>query len=125
MQALRPEASLYRVLLGVLGPDRLGSGFQFLRLVCPFSFPEQGGVVHKARGHVGVRRSQGLLHDRQRALVERLGLGVAALGFVERGQVVEARGHVGVRRSEGLLHDRQRALMKRLGLGVAALGFVE
>ncbi len=32
-----------------------------------------------ARGHMGVLGSEGLFHDRQRALVERFGLGVAAL----------------------------------------------
>ena len=38
--------------------------------------------------------SQGLFLDRQRALVERLGLPVTALGLVEQRQVVEARGHM-------------------------------
>ena len=41
---------------------------------------------------------QGLLSDPQRTLVERLGLGVLALGVVELRQVVEALGHVGMLR---------------------------
>ena len=69
--------------------------------------------------------AQRLLPDRQRALVERLGLGVAALRVVEYGQVVEARGDVGVVGSQRLLPDRQRALVERLGLGVAALVLVK
>ena len=68
---------------------------------------------------------EGLLEDRQRPLIERLGLGVPALGLVEQGQVVEALGHVRVLGPEGLLEDRQRPLIKRLGLGVPALGLVE
>ena len=38
-------------------------------------------------------RAQGLFPDCQRPLIERLGLGVLALGVVHRPQVVEARGH--------------------------------
>ena len=40
--------------------------------------------------------SQSLLHDRQRPIVERLGLGIVALGPVKLRQVVEARGNVGM-----------------------------
>ncbi len=69
--------------------------------------------------------SQGLFPDRQRALVERLGVRVAALGVVESRLVVEALGHIRMLGSQGLFPDRQRALVERLGLGVAALGFVE
>ena len=69
--------------------------------------------------------SQGLLLDRQRALKERLGLGVLALVPVELRQVVEARAHVGVVGPEGLLPDGQRPLVERLGLGVEALVVVK
>jgi hypothetical protein len=51
--------------------------------------------------------SQGLLPDRQRALVERLGLHVAALGLVEFRQVVEVDGNVRVFRAQGLLVNCQ------------------
>ena len=71
---------------------------------------------------VGAER---LLRDRQRALEERLGVGVAALGSVQLGQVVERDGDIGVVGAERLLADRQRALEERLGVGVAALGSVQ
>ena len=65
-------------------------------------------------------RPQGLLPDRQRPLVERLGLGVLALGAVELCQVVE-RGRqarvFGPKRFRGL----QRGLGLRHCLGVIAL----
>ena len=69
-------------------------------------------------------RPEGLLVDRQGALVEGLGGGVAALGVVQRGEVVEVRGQAGVFRPEGLLINRQGALVEGLGVGVAALGAV-
>jgi hypothetical protein len=59
--------------------------------------------------------AEGLLADRQRALVERLGLDVPALLCVERGQVVEAVGDVGMVWAECLLLDRQGTLEQRLG----------
>ena len=59
------------------------------------------------------------------ALVERLGLGVAALGLVQLGQVVERLCDIGVVGAQRLLVDRQRALIERLGLGVAALVLVQ
>ena len=58
----------------------------------------------------------------KRALVERLGLGVAALGAIQRRQVVERGADIGVVGAQRLLADGQRALVERLGLGVAALG---
>ncbi len=70
---------------------------------------------------VGMIAPQRLLTDRQRPLVERLGLGVPALVLVERRQGGEARGHTGMLRPQGFLPDRQRALIERLGLGVPAL----
>ena len=71
---------------------------------------------------VGTER---LLADRQRALVERLGLGVAALVLVQLRQIVQAVATSGMVGTERLLVDRQRALVERLGLGVAALVAVE
>ena len=71
---------------------------------------------------IGVVGAQRLLADGERALVERLGLGVAALGAVERGQVVERGADIGVVGAQRLLADGERALVERLGLGVAALG---
>ena len=59
-----------------------------------------------------------------RAFVERLGLGVAALGLVQRGQIVEADSHVRVVGPEGLLGDSQVTLVEGLGLNVTALGIV-
>ena len=58
-------------------------------------------------------------------LIERLGLGVAALGSVQVGQVVERGADVGVVGPQRLLTDREAALVERLGLGVAALGLVQ
>ena len=54
-------------------------------------------------GDVGVLGAEGLLADGEGALVERLGLGVAAVCLVEHGQVVERVGDVGVLGAEGLL----------------------
>ena len=73
-------------------------------------------------GHIGMIGAERLLLDREAALVERFGLGVAALGDVKGGQIVERQGHIGMIGAERLLADRQRALVERLGLGVAALG---
>jgi hypothetical protein len=56
--------------------------------------------------------------------VERLGLGVAALGAIELGEVVEGSADVGVVGAQRLLVDGQRALVERLGLGVATLGLI-
>ena len=69
--------------------------------------------------------AEGLFPDRQRALVERLGLRVLALVAIQRGQIAQARGHTGMVGAEGLFFDRQRALVERLGLGVLALGDIE
>ena len=66
--------------------------------------------------------TEGFLVNSQRTLIERFGLGVAALGDVKGGQIVERQGHIGMIGAERLLADRQRALVERLGLGVAALG---
>ena len=57
--------------------------------------------------------------------MERLGLGIAALMFVELGQVVQAKSNLRTVYPERFLMDRKGALVERLGLGVAALVLVE
>ena len=81
----------------------------------------EDGQVVEGVGHIGVVCAERLLLDRQRALVERLGVGVLALVCVHDGQVVEGVGHIGVVCAERLLLDRQRALVEPLGVGVLAL----
>ena len=66
-----------------------------------------------------------LLADGERALEERLGLGVGAGGLVEHGEIVERGRDVGMLGAERLLADGERALVERLGLGVGAGGLVE
>src|ERR1043166_5966012 len=66
-----------------------------------------------------------LLADRQRAPQERLLVGVAGLGVIERSEVVEARGDIGMVEAERLLGDREVALQERLSIGVAALDAIE
>ena len=66
-----------------------------------------------------------LLVDRDRTLIERLGLGIAALGIVELGKIVEGAGDIGVVGRKRLLGDRQRTLIERLGFAIAALGVIE
>jgi hypothetical protein len=48
-------------------------------------------------------RAEGLLMGGQGALVKGLGVGLAALGVVQQGEVVEALADVGMLRPEGLL----------------------
>ena len=71
---------------------------------CSGSWPQRDGPAPT--------RPQRLLVNRQRALVEKLGLHVLTLRIVERRQVVEALGHVGTMGAdiflgyfEGLLGD--------------------
>ena len=70
-------------------------------------------------------RTEGFFEDRERALVEPLGLAVAALVPVENRQIVEACGGIGVVRTECFFFDRERTLEERLGFGVAALVPIE
>ena len=65
--------------------------------------------------------TQRLLPDRQRPLVQRLGVGVTALILVEDGQIVQDCRYVGMVGAERLLLDRQRPLVQRLGLRITAL----
>ena len=53
--------------------------------------------------------AEGLLADGERALEQRLGLGVAAGVSVEQAQVVERGGEVGMLGAEGPLADGERA----------------
>ena len=70
-------------------------------------------------------RPQGFLADRQRTLVERLGLAVEPLAVVQRCQIIEAGGGTGVIRPQGFLADRQGTLVERLGLAVEPLAVVQ
>ena len=65
------------------------------------------------------------LPDRQRPLVEWLGIGVPTLGFIQVGQIVQRRRDGGVIGAERFLEDRQRLLVEWLGIGVPTLGAVE
>ena len=68
--------------------------------------------------------AQRLLADLQAALVERLGLGVLALGLVQLRQVVQAGGHVGVV-GPSACSRISRPAGERLRLGVPAQGLVQ
>jgi hypothetical protein len=73
---------------------------------------------------VGVLRTERPLGYGKGALVERLGLGVAALGMIKLAEVVEVLSDVGVVRAKRLFGYGKGALEERLGLGVAALRVV-
>ena len=64
--------------------------------------------------------AEGLPTDRQRALKERLRLGVAALIVIKLAEVIEARSNQLMFGAEGFLLDLQRTLVERLRLGVTA-----
>jgi len=70
-------------------------------------------------------RAGGLLLDRQRSLVERFGVYVPALSFMQFRQVVEAGGDRGMVRPEGLLINRKGSLVEWFSFGVAALGHMQ
>ena len=53
---------------------------------------------------------QRLLRDGEAALVQRLGLGVAALALIQRGQVVQRRADIGVVGAQRLLADGEARL---------------
>jgi hypothetical protein len=73
-------------------------------------------------GMVGAQR---LLQNRERAPIERLGLGILSLVAVKLRQVVEARSHIGMVGAQRLLPDRERAPIERLGLGILSLVVVK
>ena len=58
----------------------------------------------------------------ERALVERLGLAIAALGLIQLRQIVHACERIGMLLAEHPLAGLERALVERLGLAIAALG---
>ena len=61
----------------------------------------------------------------QRALIERLGLAIAALGLIQRRQIVHACKRIGMLLAEHPLAGLERALIERLGLAIAALGLIQ
>ena len=81
--------SLNRIFLCVLNADRFGAGLHLFRLVPTSSLPQEGGVVLKARGHLGMVWPQGFLPNRQGPFMEQFGMGIPALDAVELRQVVE------------------------------------
>ena len=65
-----------------------------------------------------------LFPQRQGRLVERFGLAVAPLRFVQAREIVEAGGDIGMGLAEELFQQRQGLLVERFGLAVAPLRFV-
>jgi hypothetical protein len=85
---------------------------------------ELSQVIERCRnGRMAV--TEHLFFDRQRSLVERLGIDVATLGIVETGQVIERCCNIRMAGTERLLPNRQRSLVEPLGVRVAALLVVE
>jgi len=70
---------------------------------------------------MGVVGTEHFLVNRERALQERLSVGIALLAAVERGEIAEAFADIGMVRAERLLVNRERALDERLCRGIAAL----
>ena len=70
---------------------------------------------------IGMIGTERFLSDRQRSLVERLGVGVATLVIVKHRQIVQRRSDIGMIGTERFLSDRQRPLEERLGVGIATL----
>lgn len=70
-------------------------------------------------------RRERLFEDRERPLIERLGLPGSTERTVEHRQVVEGHRHVGMVEPEDLLLDRQRSPVEPLGLSVSAGGLTE
>ena len=62
-----------------------------------------------------------LFPDRQRALVERLGIGIATLGVVKPRQIVQRHGDIGMIGTKRLFLIASAALVERLGIGIATL----
>ena len=60
----------------------------------------------------------------ERALEERLGLAIAALGLVENARLFTLESVSGCS-GRARAHGPQRALKERLGLAIAALGLIE
>ena len=66
-------------------------------------------------------RTECFFFDCKGALKERLGLRIAALRTVKKGEVIEMSGDLPVARAERLFIDRECAQIKRLGLSKAGL----
>ena len=66
-----------------------------------------------------------LFPNGQRTLVQRLGVGVAALAAIQRSQIVQRRCDIGMIAPERLFPNGQRTLVQRLGVGVAALAVIQ
>ena len=99
--------SRFRIFLRM----QLARGFclcvPLLRFFFAPEFIEQVSIVFHPSREIRMIRRQTNLPDLQRALMQRLGLGVLALGFVEPRQVVEAQRHIGMLGAEGFFVDRQ------------------
>ena len=70
-------------------------------------------------------RTGRLLVDRQRALEQRLGVGVAALLLVQRRQIVQGLPDIGMTWRQRLFAHRQRPLEQRFGIGIALLPLIQ
>src|SRR5215471_12471731 len=62
-----------------------------------------------------------LFRDRERALVQRLGVGIAALVRIEAGEIIDRDAYIVMIGAERFLRDPDRAREKRRGVGVTAL----
>src|SRR6266567_4120858 len=86
---------------------------------------EQGDEARSCLRCFRMLRSQLLLPNLQRPLVERLGFRILALLTVETRKAVEWRGHIGMHWSYLLLPNLQRPPVERLGFRIPALLTVE
>src|SRR5260370_3696497 len=106
MEPGRPSGVRQAARLRSLGADGLGLRLEWGGLGLAVGLLEQHRVFLEALGHVGMVGAEGLALERERPLVERLGLREAALVAIERGEVDDARGHLRVLGSEHLLSAR-------------------
>ena len=72
--------------------------------------------------HIGMIRPIALLVDRERAAIERLGLGEAVRGSEQPREIVEAARDIGMIRPVALPRRSRGAAHERLGLGEAVRG---
>jgi hypothetical protein len=80
---------------------------------------ERGQIV-EGLADIGMTRRQRSFAQRQRALEQRFGLGIARLALVERGKIGQLGRHVDGIEPGCLFHDGKRALVDRLGHTVLA-----
>ena len=64
------------------------------------------------------------LADRQRALIDRLGIGKTVLTLIEIAEIIQRARDIDMIAAQHLFADRQRLLDRRLGVGIAALDLV-